>query len=193
MAPSSSPTVRRRRLAAEMRRLRQAAKLTIEQVAELLEWSPGKVSKIENAQGVGDARDARQLLDAYGVSRRPGARAAAVTRPRIAGTRLVAAVRRRGARLVPGLRRPRSRGISHLCLPGRDRARPAPDPAVRRRAAPGRADERHRGGDRAACGRPHGTAGTPGGAGRAEALGGPQRGCAAGARSASGRSCTSSC
>src|SRR5262249_18530741 len=49
MAPSSSPTVRRRRLAAELHRLRQASKLTIEQVAEQLEWSPGKVSKIENA------------------------------------------------------------------------------------------------------------------------------------------------
>ncbi|HVB44703.1 MAG TPA: helix-turn-helix transcriptional regulator [Streptosporangiaceae bacterium] len=67
MAPSSSPTVRRRRLAAELHRLRQASKLTIEQVAEALEWSPGKVSKIENARVSVLPRDARKLLDLYGV------------------------------------------------------------------------------------------------------------------------------
>jgi transcriptional regulator with XRE-family HTH domain len=68
MAPSSSPTVRRRRLAAELRRLRLASKLTIEQVAESLEWSPGKVSKIENARVSVMPRDARRLLDAYGIT-----------------------------------------------------------------------------------------------------------------------------
>lgn len=67
MAPSSSPTVRRRRLAAELHRLRQASKLTIEQVAEVLEWSPGKISKIENARVSVLPRDARKLLDVYGV------------------------------------------------------------------------------------------------------------------------------
>jgi transcriptional regulator with XRE-family HTH domain len=68
MAPSSSPTVRRRRLATELHRLRQASKLTIEQVAETLEWSPGKVSKIENARVSVLPRDARKLLDVYGVT-----------------------------------------------------------------------------------------------------------------------------
>jgi transcriptional regulator with XRE-family HTH domain len=68
MAPSSSPTVRRRRLAAELHRLRQASKLTIEQVAEQLEWSPGKVSKIENARVSVLPRDARKLLDTYGIT-----------------------------------------------------------------------------------------------------------------------------
>lgn len=67
MAPSSSPTVRRRRLAAELHRLRQASKLTIEQVAERLEWSPGKVSKIENARVSVLPRDARKLLEVYGI------------------------------------------------------------------------------------------------------------------------------
>jgi len=68
MAPSSSPTVRRRRLAAELHRLRQASKLTIEQVAEQLEWSPGKVSKIENARVSVLPRDARKLLDTYEIT-----------------------------------------------------------------------------------------------------------------------------
>jgi transcriptional regulator with XRE-family HTH domain len=71
MAPSSSPTVRRRRLAAELRRLRQASKLTIDQVAETLEWSQGKVSKIENARVSVMPRDARRLLDVYGVTEGP--------------------------------------------------------------------------------------------------------------------------
>jgi transcriptional regulator with XRE-family HTH domain len=60
--------VRRRRLAAELHRLRQASRLTIEQVAEQLEWSPGKVSKIENARVSVMPRDARKLLDIYGVT-----------------------------------------------------------------------------------------------------------------------------
>jgi len=68
MAPSSSPTVKRRRLAAELRRLREAAKLTIDQVAERLEWSAGKISKIENARVSVMPRDARYLLDVYGVA-----------------------------------------------------------------------------------------------------------------------------
>jgi transcriptional regulator with XRE-family HTH domain len=71
MAPSSSPTVRRRRLAAELRRLRQAAKLTIDQVADALEWSSGKVSKIENARVSVLPRDARRLLDVYGITEGP--------------------------------------------------------------------------------------------------------------------------
>jgi hypothetical protein len=67
VAASSSPTVKRRRLAAELRRHRLAAKLTIEQVAETLEWSPGKISKIENARVSVMPRDVRHLLRTYGI------------------------------------------------------------------------------------------------------------------------------
>jgi transcriptional regulator with XRE-family HTH domain len=68
MAPQSSPTVRRRRLATELHRIRQATKMTIEQVAEALEWSSGKVSKIENARVSVMPRDVRRLLDIYGIT-----------------------------------------------------------------------------------------------------------------------------
>ena len=71
MAASSSPTVRRRQLATELKRLRLTAKMTIEQVAEHLEWSPGKISKIENARVSVLPRDVRHLLDAYGVGDGP--------------------------------------------------------------------------------------------------------------------------
>jgi len=71
MAASSSPTVRRRQLATELKRLRLAAKMTIEQVAEHLEWSPGKISKIENARVSVLPRDVRRLLEAYGTGEGP--------------------------------------------------------------------------------------------------------------------------
>jgi len=67
MAPQSSPTVKRRRLAAELRRYREASRLTIEQVAERLEWSSGKISKIENARVSVLPRDVKFLLGVYGV------------------------------------------------------------------------------------------------------------------------------
>ena len=62
-----APTVKRRRLAAELRQRRLEAKLTIEQVAERLEWSPGKISKIENARVSVLPRDVRHLLREYGI------------------------------------------------------------------------------------------------------------------------------
>ncbi len=71
MAPHSSPTVKRRRLAAELRRYREASKLTIEQVAERLEWSSGKISKIENARVSVLPRDVKFLLGVYGVDAGP--------------------------------------------------------------------------------------------------------------------------
>jgi transcriptional regulator with XRE-family HTH domain len=44
------------------------SKMTIEQVAEALEWSSGKVSKIENARVSVMPRDVRRLLDVYGLT-----------------------------------------------------------------------------------------------------------------------------
>lgn len=63
----SSSTMRRRRLGAELRRLREGTGLTGDQVAERLDWYGAKVSKIETgriAVGWGDVSD---LLDLYGI------------------------------------------------------------------------------------------------------------------------------
>jgi transcriptional regulator with XRE-family HTH domain len=60
--------MRRRRLAAELRRLRELAEMTQEDVAGQLEWDPSKLSRIENRQVGIIARDLRKLLDLYGVS-----------------------------------------------------------------------------------------------------------------------------
>ena len=63
-----SPTVRRRRIAGELRRLREAAGLTHEDVAAELGWHRSKLGRIEGAQFVRlSLTDLRALLDLYGV------------------------------------------------------------------------------------------------------------------------------
>jgi transcriptional regulator with XRE-family HTH domain len=62
-----SPTVRGRRLALELRRLREAAKLTCEDVAVRLECSASKISRIETGRVSVSPRDVRDLLRIYGV------------------------------------------------------------------------------------------------------------------------------
>jgi transcriptional regulator with XRE-family HTH domain len=62
-----SPTVRRRRLALELRRFRESAHLTCEEVAEHLECSASKISRIETGRVSVSPRDVRDMLDLYGV------------------------------------------------------------------------------------------------------------------------------
>jgi len=66
MPVGGKPTVRSRRVGAELRRLRDAAGVTTAQAADLLNCSPAKISRIEN--GIVSARvgDLRLLLDRYG-------------------------------------------------------------------------------------------------------------------------------
>ncbi len=67
MASEQSPTVRRRRLALELRRLREAARLTCEEVAEHLECSASKISRVETGRVSVSPRDVRDMLELYGV------------------------------------------------------------------------------------------------------------------------------
>ncbi len=67
MSDHGSPTVRRRRLAAELHRLRELSGLTGDQVAVRLGWSPSKISRIENIRSGIKVQDASRLLDLYGV------------------------------------------------------------------------------------------------------------------------------
>jgi transcriptional regulator with XRE-family HTH domain len=67
MAGAQSPTVRRRRLALELRRLREAARLTCEEVAERLECSASKISRVETGRVSVSPRDVRDMLEIYGV------------------------------------------------------------------------------------------------------------------------------
>ena len=67
MSTSGSPAVRRRRLAAELRRLREGSGKTAEAVAEVLGWSKAKISRYELARSGLKPRDVENLLDVYGV------------------------------------------------------------------------------------------------------------------------------
>ncbi|WP_148308241.1 helix-turn-helix domain-containing protein [Actinoplanes friuliensis] len=67
MNPRRSPTIRRRRLGAELRRYRDAAGVTIDVVAERLGCSPSKVSRIETGHTSATPRDVKDMLDIYGV------------------------------------------------------------------------------------------------------------------------------
>ena len=59
--------VRRRRLASELRRLREAAQLTCDEVAVRLDCSASKISRIETGRVLVSPRDVRDLLSIYGV------------------------------------------------------------------------------------------------------------------------------
>jgi transcriptional regulator with XRE-family HTH domain len=68
MSPARGPVVPRRRLGAELRTLREHAGLTLEEVAQGLECSVSKVSRLETGQGIPYRRDVRDLLDRYGIT-----------------------------------------------------------------------------------------------------------------------------
>lgn len=62
-----SPTIRRRRLAAELRRLREERGSTIEQVALEIDWHPTKLSRIETGKQAVQPSEVRALLDLLGT------------------------------------------------------------------------------------------------------------------------------
>jgi transcriptional regulator with XRE-family HTH domain len=68
MAASPSPTVRRKRLGIELRRLRERAGLTCEEVGQRLDCSGTRISRIETGRISVKPGDVRELLDTYGVT-----------------------------------------------------------------------------------------------------------------------------
>jgi len=68
MTPTPSPVAARRRLAAELRRARAAAGLTLQAAAAHLECSGAKVGRIENRLVGASIVDVRALADLYGVT-----------------------------------------------------------------------------------------------------------------------------
>lgn len=65
---AATPTVRQRRLGAELRRLREVLGPTAEEIATRLDWSPSKLSRIENARIGVRVSDVRLLLELYEVN-----------------------------------------------------------------------------------------------------------------------------
>lgn len=70
MASNVNPTVRRRRLGQELRRLREAKGMTAEGVAERLLVSQSKISRLENGRRSISQRDVRDLCGVYEVEDR---------------------------------------------------------------------------------------------------------------------------
>lgn len=67
MPVEHGPTARHRRLAAELRRLREAADLTPEVTAGILGWSRTKLVRIETAKSMPSVGDVERILDVYGT------------------------------------------------------------------------------------------------------------------------------
>lgn len=68
MAAPQSPVGSRRRLGAELRRLRARTGLTLDDVAELMTCSTSKISRLETGKGVPKVPDVRELMRIYGVT-----------------------------------------------------------------------------------------------------------------------------
>lgn len=65
MASSPSPTLIRRQLGAELRRIRERAQRPAAEVAKALKWSESKLSRIETANSSISNEDLRRLLTVY--------------------------------------------------------------------------------------------------------------------------------
>jgi transcriptional regulator with XRE-family HTH domain len=68
MIAPSSPTVRRRRLAAELREIRERKGKSGDAVAHALKWSPSKISRYERARTGLRPREVERLLDYYEIT-----------------------------------------------------------------------------------------------------------------------------
>ena len=68
MIAPGSPTVRRRRLAAELRGIRESKGKSGDTVASALKWSPSKISRYERARTGLRPREVERLLDYYQIT-----------------------------------------------------------------------------------------------------------------------------
>ena len=68
MTAPASPTVRRRRLAAELREIREHKGKSGDSVAAALRWSPSKISRYERARTGLRPREVERLLDYYQIT-----------------------------------------------------------------------------------------------------------------------------
>src|SRR6201999_3351384 len=68
MIAPGSPTVRRRRLAAELRGIREGKGKSGDTVAAALKWSPSKISRYERARTGLRPQEVERLLDYYEIT-----------------------------------------------------------------------------------------------------------------------------
>lgn len=63
-----SPTIRRRRLVRELRRMREAAGLSIEEARHDLGWTSGRLNHMESGRSRPDSSALKDLMNTYGVT-----------------------------------------------------------------------------------------------------------------------------
>ncbi|MGA8115638.1 MAG: helix-turn-helix transcriptional regulator [Actinocatenispora sp.] len=68
MSPRTSPTVKRRRIAMELRRLRAASGMSAEEAGRAVGLSKSAISRIENAESTGQVATVAALMRLYGVA-----------------------------------------------------------------------------------------------------------------------------
>ena len=61
------PTIRARRLAHELRRLREERKITMELLADKIGWEQSKISRVENARSRTTGGDVMELCSVFGI------------------------------------------------------------------------------------------------------------------------------
>jgi transcriptional regulator with XRE-family HTH domain len=71
MAPQQGPAGPRRRLGAELRRLRLKTDMTLDEVAERMTCSTSKISRLETGKGIPKLPDVNELIRIYGVRAEP--------------------------------------------------------------------------------------------------------------------------
>jgi transcriptional regulator with XRE-family HTH domain len=70
MAGTPGPTVRRRQLMAELKKLRESSGLSQEAVAAQLDWHSTKLMRIETGRTAPHPNDVRLMLEVYGITER---------------------------------------------------------------------------------------------------------------------------
>ena len=119
MTVPGSPTVRRRRLAAELREIRESKGKSGDAVAAALNWSPSKISRYELARTGLKPREVESLLDYYEIT--GPAYPASLPRRGCRQEGLVGGIRRHHFRGLPAVHWPRARGAldRHMARRGR--------------------------------------------------------------------------
>ncbi len=123
-----NPTVRRRRLGSELRKLREQKGMTAEEVAARLLVSQSKISRLENGRRSISQRDVRDLCGVYGVEDLADRRLADADGQGVPPAGLVARLRRHPVQRV---HRAGDRGGEPARLRTPGGAGPVADPGVR--------------------------------------------------------------
>ena len=179
---AGGPTVLRILLGAQLRRLREAKRITLEDAGKRIRASHSKISRLETGRVGFKDRDIADLLTLYGVTDEEERDALRALARQANAPGWWHDVLRCASDVVRGLRRPGGGRHPDPGLRGPVRPGPAADRGLRPSGGAARPRHRHGQGDRATGPAAHGAPGGARPAESAELLGGDRRGGAAPAR-----------